>query len=152
MSVVATITRLRKHRGPSNLENMAANLVNEVRDAMDDQIIAALRIMHTEPPPPPDSSYERTHRYSGSWEPVPPHRTLAGLVGGIKGDAVDERGHDYTVWVGGDSVGTGQQDQHAQTGWPLAALALAGISAGVAIQRGEDFVSRVRKAVQRSKR
>jgi hypothetical protein len=119
---------------------------------MDDQVIAAVRIMRTEPPPKADSTYERTHQYSGSWDPIPPHPGKGGLVAGIRGNAVDPRGHNYTVYVGGDDVGIGQQPQHAETGWPLAALAIQGLSVGISVQRGDDFVSRIRKAIQKSKR
>lgn len=153
MSVVATFSRLRRHRGSTNLENMARNLVNEVKDAMDDQVIRAIEIMRYEPPPPPESSYERSHRYSGSWEPIPPHPGKGGLVAGIRGNAVDpDNGKNYTVWVGGDEAGTGQQMQHSVTGWPLAALAIQGIQSSGAFSRGDDFIQRVARAVRRSKK
>lgn len=151
MTVTAMFSRARAHRD-SKLDKMAASLVNEIKDSMDDQVIQAVRIMHTEPPPKASSTYERTHKYSTSWEPIPAHLGKGGLVAGIRGNAVDPRGHNYTVYVGGDETGTGQQPQHAETGWPLAALAIQGLSVGISVQAGDDFVRRIQKAIQRSKR
>lgn len=152
MSVIATFTRARGRPGKSKLDNMAANLRSELEQAMISQILTAVDIMNEEPPPKPDSKYERTHRYSTSWIPFFPRRQGDRLVAGISGNAVDERGHNYTVWVGGDEAGFGQQAQHTETGWPLAAIALRGGRGSVSFQRGDDFIQKVTRAIDRSKR
>lgn len=151
MSVIATFTKARGRPGKSKLDNMAANLRSELEQAMISQILTAVDIMHEEPPPKADSRYERTHRYSSSWIPMYPRRQGDRLVAGIQGNAVDERGKNYTVWVGGDEAGFDQQAQHAETGWPLAAVALRGGRGSGSFQRGDDFVRKVLRAIQKSK-
>lgn len=151
MAVIATFSRSRQKKGVSQLDKMAANLRNELEQAMIEQVLQAVDIMQEEPPEKPDSNYIRTHRYSTSWTPMFPRKQGDRLVAGIFGNAFDGR-HNYTVYVGGDERGFGQQPQHAETGWPLAVLALQGGRASGAFTRGDDFVTKVRRAIQRSKR
>lgn len=151
MSVIATFTRARGTKGHSKLDNMAANLLSELQQAMIEQVNQAIDIMQAPVPEKPGSTYVRTGDYQRSWIPFFPRRQGDRLVAGISGNAFDGR-HNYTVYVGGDESGFGQQPQHAETGWPLARLALDGVSVSGSFQRGDDFVSRVSRAVQKSKR
>lgn len=153
MSVIATFTRARGRPGKSKLDNMAANLRSELEQAMISQVLTAVDIMQEEPPPKPDGTYVRTHRYANSWIPFFPRRQGDRLVAGISGNAIDDRGHNYTTFVGGDAAGVGQQPQHAETGWPLARLALDGVRASGSFERDSlPFFRAVERAIKRSKR
>jgi hypothetical protein len=151
MSVVATFRRLAGTK--RNLRTVGARIVNEVQEAMNAQILDAVDVMHSEPPLKIGSSYIRSHRYSSSWRPILAHPSGGRLEGGIAGNAVDsENFKNYTMWVGGDEYGGGQQQQHYDTGWPVAALALEGLPTGSGLRRAKPFVDRVRKAVRKAVR
>lgn len=151
MPVVATFSKISRTTRKGSLEKMATNLRSELQQAMIEQVLQAVDIMQEEVPEKPDSTYVRTGNYQRSWTPVFPRQQGDRLVAGIAGSGWDGR-HDYTVYVGGDETGFGQQEQHATTGWPLASLAIRGIRSGGAFTRGDDFVERIRRAVVRSKR
>lgn len=147
---MSVVVRLRRLAGKHNkLENMAKNIVSETQDAMNQQILAAVDVMQSEPPEKLGSQYVRTHRYADSWQPIFARPSGGRLEGGIRGNAVDERGHNYTVYVGGDSHGEGQQQQHFETGWPLAVDALEGRVSNSGV-RLVPFGERIRQAVHRS--
>lgn len=139
---MSVIIRFRRLAGKHNkLANMANNIVNDVQQAMIEQIQQAVDIMGSEPPPKPESSYQRIHNYADSWQPIFPRASGGRLEGGIIGGF----GLRYAVYVGGDSHGDGQQQQHFDTGWPLAAEAIDGIApGGVRLTSAGD---RIRNAV-----
>lgn len=154
MAGVRVTFRRLSGKGPNRLERAAASLVNEVRDAMNQQILTAVDIMQSEPPVrfPRNGGrpYIRTHTYANSWQPIFARASGGRLEGGIRGSAVDPWGTDYTVAVGGDAHGEGQLGIHEETGWPLAVDALEGRSSGVVLTRAPiPFGDRIRVAVRR---
>lgn len=146
-----TTVRIRRLTGKTaRLEAIASGLVSSVQDSINAQLLVALDIMQTEPPPKAGSDYVRTHTYQRSWIPTFAHITSGDVRGELRGDAVDPRGHRYTVWVGGDDAGFGQQLQHAETGWPLANTAVrSGQSSSGSVSRGDDFVERIRNKIRK---
>jgi hypothetical protein len=150
MSVTVTFRRLAGRR--RNIASVGVAIVSEVQDAMNAQILTAVDIMRSEPPPKAGSKYIRTHTYANSWRPIFARASGGRLEGGISGNAVDPSGTNYTERVGGDKHGEGQIQMHADTRWPLAVDALEGRTTGVMLTpvKPQLFRNRVRKAVRKA--
>lgn len=145
MSVTATFRRLSgKH---NRLANAAQAVVDETTKAMNKRVLDALGIMNSEPPLKVGSRYVRTHTYSRSWRPIFARASGGRLQAGIGGNAIDPRGHNYTVAVGGDSRGEGQIEMHETTGWPVAKEALEGKATG---QNLSSFRTDIAEAMHRA--
>lgn len=72
------------------------------------------------------SKYQPTFRYTDSVEAVPAHETKAELVAAVRVNAVElARNKNYTVYVGGDETGEGQQTGWVGD-WPIIAEAVRG--------------------------
>lgn len=66
------------------------------------------------PTQPAGSKYVRTGNYGDSFE-----ITEEGNMGARLVNNAVAKGKNYTMWVGGDSAGLGQQAIHKSTGWPI---------------------------------
>lgn len=117
----------------------ADHLLGEVVATMDKQIDDAIDRLRTYPPEKPGSIYVRTGTLGRSWSRTDVRLTRSGLIATVTNDAVDPRGREYSGWVHGDEQGAGQQEQHASTGWPLAAEVLR-----------TGYAQALRKAVRRA--
>lgn len=116
----------------------ADHLLGEVVATMDKQIDDAIDTLRVYPPPKAGSDYIRTGNLRASWSRTDVRMTKSGLIATVTNDATDN-GREYAGWVHGDEQGGGQQDQHAQTGWPLAAEVLR-----------TGYAQALRKAVKRA--
>lgn len=140
MAVIVRVRTLTKK--PQRLEAIAKGIVPRVLDEMDmhcTEVAQYLRVPHHKP----DSKYIPTFRYTDSVEEVDAHETKAELVAGISVDARDDRGHNYTVYVGGDETGEGQQTGWVGP-WPIIADSVrGGGSTGI-----PEWRQRIRKVIK----